>query len=52
MNIQSRHAIQQHAQQAVADGKSELACRYEYGTEERDIWMDAFAAALDPVEAA
>jgi hypothetical protein len=52
MNIQSRQAIQQHAQKAVADSKDESACRYEYGSEERNIWIDAFALALAPLEAA
>lgn len=52
MNIQSRQAIQQHARQAIADGKDESACRYEYGTDERNIWMDAFVAALNPLEVA
>ncbi len=49
MNVQSREAIKQLARQAAKQGND--VCHYPYGSEERAIWVDAYAAALDVIEA-
>lgn len=45
MNIYSRVAIQNAARRAAE--KRNDACPYEYATEHRSVWVDAYVAALD-----
>ncbi|NKI68922.1 hypothetical protein GN109_05770 [Collimonas pratensis] len=49
MNAAFKTAIQEHAVFAAINRDGEAACRYPYGSDERNVWMDAFAAALEAV---
>lgn len=45
MNIQLRTNIEQQAQAAAA--RRDDTCHYPHGSEHRDIWVDAYFAALE-----
>jgi hypothetical protein len=46
MNASLKTAIQEHAVFAAINRDGEAVCRYPYGSNERNVWVDAFAAFL------
>ncbi|MFC3107377.1 hypothetical protein ACFQAT_10335 [Undibacterium arcticum] len=50
MNIQSRNAIEQHAREAYMNEQDDSACRYPYGSTERNIWIDEFVKCAEREE--